>query len=70
MDIKERYLNVLKDSGLEDEELLELEAIDKVMLITYLEREFNIKIDDEEFLKCKIHHDAIEYIKILTNGKS
>lgn len=67
MDIRERYLNVLKDADLDDYELLELEAIDKVMLLTYLEREFNIKIDDETFLRFKIHKDAIDYLNMIVN---
>lgn len=70
MDTRDRYVKVLKDLQYDDYELLELEDVDKVMLITYLEQEFNVKIDDQEFLKCKTHYDAIEYLKILTNGKS
>lgn len=69
MNIEERYNGVLEDYGL-NYPISEYDALDAVELLLALEHEFKIRLDDDRVCNFKTHDNFIEYIKILTNGKS
>lgn len=44
------------------EEDLDIDSLDRVELLMYIEEEFDIEIDDEKAMKCKTFQNLVDYV--------